>query len=99
MGLSNEQDIPTKEPEGAQSWSVRSLLGARGLMSAVSKDIRPIELTFFFMIFITGMGELLNRSFTWMWYSILFLTLIAVFSVRLPKDLMKKKEKDADKPK
>lgn len=85
MGLANEQNIPDKTPEAKEKWTIRSLLGVRGILGAVTKDFKPVEIAFIFMLFITGFGELFGRDFTWMWYAMFAITLVSSLFLRIPR--------------
>lgn len=95
MGLSSEQNIPERKSEVKEKWTIRSLLGVRGIIGAVAKDFKPVELAFIFMLLITGLGELIGQHFTWMWYSIFAVTLIVTLFLRIPR-VEQPKEKHAD---
>ena len=97
MGITQEQNIPEKSPEPKGKWTVRSLLGVRGILTAVSKDFKPIELAFIFMVIITGLGEIIGRNFTWMWYSILAITIVSVFLLHIPRAEQNKDKNHANK--
>jgi len=102
MGLTQQQNIPNKPSDKSEDWSVRHLFSLSAMTTAFSdfvKSSNPFELFFGFMVFITGIGELLGSEFEWLWFVIMLLILGGAFYLRLLKLNFDMKEKKSIKRK
>lgn len=94
--LTQNLDIPNK-PQTSEGWSIRKLFSFGALGKVVSL-FNPFEFTFFIMVLISGLAEILGKHVSWFWYVILFLVLLAAFAsrTRLEKQVEKPAEKNND---
>lgn len=91
--LTKDLNIPNKPSDQPSGWSIRHLLFLSGSVSKVMAAFNPFEFIFFIMILISGIAEILDRSVSWIWYVLVFLVLLVVFTSR-----QKVEQQKEDKP-
>lgn len=81
MPIASRIETPSKPAEVKQPWTIKRMFPFSGAVSTMIKSYNPFEIFSAFALFITGIGELIGREFSWCWYLILLINLVGAFSI------------------
>lgn len=82
MPIATNIEVPRKPAEASQPWTIKRLFPFSGTATVITKTFNQFEIFCAFALFITGLGELIGRDFTWYWYIILIINLCGAFALR-----------------
>lgn len=81
MSLTANQEIPHK-PQIIEPWTRRTLIALQTTAQTLAKAFSALEAVLFFMILVSGIGELAGRKLSIGWYILLYSVLLVDFYLR-----------------